>query len=308
MTAVKTLFIVNPAAGHGRAGGRWQAARELAGRLYPGMELARTERPGHARSLAREAVLAGAELVVAVGGDGTVGEVVDGYLAVPEAARRGAAVATFPAGSGCDFAGHMGIPREPGAWVKALESGRRRRIDAARASFRGAGGVPRARHVLNVAALGLPGDVAVNVARRGKALGGTLTYLLEGFVAALGARARTMRLTVDGAAEAPAAYHLVAVANTSTFGGGMRLAPGADAQDGLLELLTIADLPRTALLALLPRAYSGGHVGAAGVTIRKAARVEIHCDEPLPLNLDGDADGTTPLIIEALPKAFTLLG
>ncbi|UPT74942.1 MAG: diacylglycerol kinase family lipid kinase [Elusimicrobiota bacterium] len=305
---MKTLFIVNPAAGHGRAGGRWQAARELAARLYPDMELARTERPGHARQLAREAIAGGAELVVAVGGDGTVGEVVDGYLAVPEAARRLAAVATFPAGSGCDFAAHMGIPRDPGAWAKALDSGRRRRVDAARAVFRGSGGVPRSRHFLNVAALGIPGDVAVSVARRGKVLGGTLTYLLEGALAVLGAKARPIRLTVDGVAEPAAPYHLVAVANTSTFGGGMRLAPDADAEDGLLDLLTIADMPRARLLSLMPKAYSGAHVGLPGVVLRKAARIEIHADEPMPLNLDGDADGTSPVVLEALPKAFVLLG
>lgn len=308
MVPVRTLFIVNPAAGHGRAGGRWQAAHELARGLFPGMELARTEGPGHARKLAREAVAGGAGLVVAVGGDGTIGEVVDGFLAAPAAARAAACAATFPAGSGCDFAAHMGIPRDPGAWAKALAGGRRRLVDAARASYLGRDGTPRVRHVLNVAALGLAGDVAVGVARRGKALGGTLTYLLEGAVSVLGAKAKTMRLTVDGIAEPPAAFHLVAVANTSTFGGGMKLAPGADAEDGLLELLTVADVPRASLLALLPKAYSGAHVGAAGVAIRKASRVEIRCDEPLPLNLDGDADGTSPLTIEVLPKAFTLLG
>jgi YegS/Rv2252/BmrU family lipid kinase len=301
---MRTLFIVNPAAGHGRAGARWEQARALAKEICPDMELARTDKPGHGRELAKAAVEAGVDLVVAVGGDGTVGEVVDGYLSVPEAARRNSTIATFPAGSGCDFANHMGVPRDPAAWAKAFAAGGRRRIDAARATFRGADGAPRSRHFLNVAALGLPGEVAVTVARRGKILGGTLTYLVEGVLAVLTSKAKRMRLTIDGVAEAPAEYHLVAAANTSTFGGGMKLAPEADAEDGLLDLLTIADMPRAELMALMPRAYSGGHVGRSGVTLRRARRIEIHADEPLPLNIDGDADGAAPVVFEVLPKAI----
>lgn len=301
---MRTLFIVNPAAGHGRAGARWEKARTLAQRIYPDLELARTEKPGHGRELARAATAAGAELIVAVGGDGTVGEVIDGYLAVSESVRRNTILTTFPAGSGCDFANHMGIPREPEAWAKFFVEGKRKRIDAGRATFRGPDGAVRSRHFLNVAALGLPGEVAMTVAKRGKVLGGTLTYLVEGVLSVMTARAKRIRLTIDGVEEAPAAYHLLAVANTSTFGGGMKLAPDADAEDGLLDLLTIANMTRAELMTLLPRAYSGGHVGREGVVLRRARRIEIQADEALPLNIDGDADGTSPVVFEVLPKAL----
>jgi diacylglycerol kinase (ATP) len=304
---VKTLFIVNPAAGHGRGHSRWEKGRELAAGLWPGHEVRVTERPGHGRELARAAILAGTELVVAVGGDGTLGEVVDGYLSLPEQARTSAAIATFPAGSGCDFARHMGVPREPEAWAAAMAKGRSRRLDAAHASFRTRDGVLRSRHFLNVAALGLAGDVAVGVEKRGKPLGGTLTYLIEGLRAIAGARPRTMKLVVDGREEAPADYHLVAAANTSTIGGGMKIAPGADAEDGLLDVVTVGALSRLELLRLMPSLYAGGHVGAPGVVLRRARRIEIFSGEPLHLNLDGDLDGVTPAIFEALPKAVPFL-
>lgn len=289
-------FIVNQAAGHGRAGARWRAAYALVSGAEHKVLL--TERPGHGRELAKRALENGAKLVVAVGGDGSLGEVVDGFLSVPEKDRAGAAVATFPCGSGCDFAAHMGIPREPVAWAAAFESGTVRRLDAALASFSG-----RARHFLNVAAAGLPGDVALTVARRGKFLGGTLTYLLEGALAAATSVPRRMRLSLDGKVE-EGDYHLFAAANTSTFGGGMRLAPDADVTDGQLDVLTIGGVSRAALLALLPRAYSGGHLGRPGVTLRKARRVEILSGAVLPLNLDGDAEGETPAVFEALPGAL----
>jgi YegS/Rv2252/BmrU family lipid kinase len=304
---VKTLFIVNPAAGHGRARARWDRARALAAGIWPDLEIVVTERPGHGRELARGAILGGTELVVAVGGDGTLGEVVDGYLAVPEAARRQAMITTFPAGSGCDFARHAGVPGEPRAWAAAMAAGKRRRLDAALATFRDGSGNLRSRHVLNVAALGLAGDVAAGVDKRGKLLGGTLTYLLEGLFAIAGARARPMRLVVDGREESSAEFHLVAAANTSTIGGGMKIAPQADAEDGFLDLLTVGPLSRVELLKLMPKVYEGRHLGSPGVVLRRARRIEIHCDEPLDLNLDGDLDGVTPAVFEALPKALAFL-
>ncbi|HXS99064.1 MAG TPA: diacylglycerol kinase family protein [Elusimicrobiota bacterium] len=303
----EALFIVNPAAGHGRGRARWERGRELAESLWPGLQVAMTQRPGHGRELARAAALGGTELVVAVGGDGTLGEVVDGYLAAPETSRRRAVVATFPAGSGCDFARHVGVPRDPQAWAAAMAAGTRTRLDAALATFRAPDGAPRARHFLNVAALGLAGDVAAGVERRGKFLGGTLTYLLEGLLSIASARPKRMRLVVDGVAEPAAEYHLVAAANTSTIGGGMKLAPGADERDGLLEVLTVGALSKGELLRLMPAIYAGGHVGAPGVVLRRARRLEIHSDEVLPLNIDGDLDGRAPAVFEVQPKALPFL-
>jgi diacylglycerol kinase family enzyme len=189
-----------------------------------------------------------------------------------------------------------------------MAAGRRRRLDAMLATFRDAGsGAPKSRHVLNVAALGLAGDVAAGVEKRGKALGGTLTYLFEGLLAISGARPKRMKLVVDGREEPAAEYHLVAAANTGTTGGGMRIAPQADAEDGLLDLLTVGPLSRVELLRLMPAIYAGGHVGAPGVTLRRARRVEAYPDEPLALNLDGDLDGVAPAVFEILPKAIAFL-
>jgi YegS/Rv2252/BmrU family lipid kinase len=304
---VGAYFILNPAAGHGRGRARWDSVRRLAAELWPNHEVLETEAPGHARTLARLALDAGAETVIAVGGDGTLGEVVDGFLSYPAERRAASAVATFPAGSGCDFARHMGVPREPEAWAAALRVRRVRRLDAALARFRAADGAAWERRFLNVAALGLAGDVALGVERRGKPLGGTLTYLLEGVIAAVRARPRRMTLVVDGVAEAAADYHLVVLANTSTSGGGMCVAPGADPADGALDLLTVGAMSRAALLGLLPRVYGGGHLGAPGVRLRRVKKLELSGEDELPLNIDGDLEGRAPAQFEILPGAVPFL-
>lgn len=301
-------FVVNPAAGHGRGRARWAAVRRLARELWPDHEIRETESPGHGRELARLALDGGADTVVAVGGDGTLGEIVDGFLSCAPEKRAAAAVATFPAGSGCDFARHAGVPREPEAWAAAMRVRRLRRLDAGLASFRGADGKPRERRFLNVASLALAGDVALAVERRGKRFGGTATYLLEVVRAVLAGRPRRARLVVDGVEEPAADYRLISIANTSTTGGGMRIAPAADAEDGFFDLVTVGALSRARLLTLLPTVYVGAHVGRDGVRVRRARRVEVLCDEPLPLNIDGDLDGAAPAAFEVLPRALAFLG
>lgn len=300
--ATDIVFIVNPAAGHGRAGRRWGAAHALAVKRFPDHKVLHTERQGHGRELARRALEDGARLVVAVGGDGSLGEVVDGFLSAPEESRKHAAVGTFPCGSGCDFARHMRITRDPARWADEFARGGILPTDAIKATF-DVDGKPVTRHLLNMAAAGIPGDVALSVARRGKLLGGTLSYLIEGALAAASARPRRMRLVLDGEVE-EGEFHLFTAANTSTFGGGMKVAPDADESDGLLDVVTIGAIPNSSLLGLLPRAYSGGHLGRPGVRVRRARRVELSSPEPLVLNLDGDVEGRSPAVFEALPLAI----
>lgn len=304
---MKTLFIVNPAAGHGRAARRWERARALATATSPDHAVWTTTAPGDAARLARRGLEAGFTTLVAVGGDGTLGEVVDGVLSAPAALLEPVAVATWPVGSGCDFARAVGVRPDPAQFARLLARRRPRWLDAGRVAGRDAAGGPAARHFVNVAAVGLAADVAVAVQRRGKVLGGTLTYLVEALAVLARARPRRLALTVDAVAEKPADYQLVVVANTRTFGGGIAVAPDADPTDGWLDLVTVSGLPRRQLLALLARAYRGGHVGRPGVTVRRVRRLEVTAGDRLPLNVDGDVSGTLPAVIEVLPGALPFL-
>jgi YegS/Rv2252/BmrU family lipid kinase len=265
-----------------------------------------TAGPGDGAILARRALEEGCTVLVAVGGDGTLGEVVNGYLDAPDALRDRAAVATWPAGSGCDFARHVGARPDPQQLAASLTAGTIRRLDVGRVTCRDATGQPGHRYFLNVAAFGLAGDVAL--ARGGKRLGGRLSYLVAAARAIVRARLRSIELVVDGIRESPAPYHLVALANTSTFGGGMRVAPGADPADGWLDLVTVGAVSRGQLLRLLARARSGGHVGRPGVIVRRVRRVEAGGDGPGPLNVDGEAWGQLPATFEVLPGALRWIG
>lgn len=298
---MRALAIVNPAAGHGRGKSRWDKAS-----AGLGIESVLTTKPGEAASLARRALVDGYEAILAVGGDGTIGEVVDGYLSAPQPLRAKAALGTWPSGSGCDTARHFGLGGGAAALAALLRTPRVTRLDAGRVSFR-ADGRETARHFINVVTLGLGGEVARRVSKAGKRFGGKLTYLAHSIASVARAKPYRLALVVDGVAEAAALYHLLALANTSTTGGGMRIAPAADASDGRLDLVSVGDLSRPALLKRLPLVYAGLHLGQSGVHHRLVRRVEVRSEETVYLNVDGEAVGTLPAVFEILPGAVPFI-
>jgi YegS/Rv2252/BmrU family lipid kinase len=300
----KFAFILNPAAGHGRAARRWTRAYRQVTAACPDHVVWTTAGPGDGAVLARRALENGYTALVAVGGDGTLSEVVNGYLDAPDTLRNRAAVATWPAGSGCDFARHVGARPDPQQLTALLTRGAVRQLDVGRVTGRDAMGRPTQRYFLNVAALGLAGQVAAAVQRGGKVLGGQLTYLAEALRAITRARARHLQLVIDERPEPPALYHLVVLANTSTFGGGMRVAPGADPADGWLDLVTVGAVSRGELLTLLMRVRRGRHVGRPGVTLRRVRRLQVTGEGSGPLNVDGEAWGALPATAEILPGAI----
>lgn len=303
---MRWLFIVNPAAGHGRGERRWERGSPAVLKACPRAAVWTTSGPGAATALIRRG-LAEFEGLIAVGGDGTLGEVVDGYLSAPESLRGRAVLGTWPMGSGCDLARHLRISPEPRAMARLLSQGRTRLLDAGSVEFAGREGRSQRRFFINVAALGLAGEVALRAQAGGKPWGGTLSYLLSSLGAIFRARAWALELAIDGERLPPAAYHLLVVANTSSFGGGMRVAPAADAEDGRLDLVAVGDLTRWGLLRRFPLIYAGAHLGLAGVTHRLVRRLEVRSRERVYLNIDGEAIGTLPAIFSVLPRAVPFL-
>lgn len=303
---MKILFIVNPAAGHGRGAARWKSSASRVLSEHPGSQARLTSRPGEASALARLGLAEGFEAVVAVGGDGTLGEAADGYLSSPESLKARAALGTWPVGSGCDFARHFGIQGGLDEMSALLARPRVRRLDAGRVEFEGPRG-RESRFFMNVAALGLAGEVALRVSSGGKPWGGTVSYLISSLACLLKAEAKPLELVADGERQSLARYHLVALANTSTTGGGMRIAPQADPEDGKLDLVAVGNLSRWGLLRRFPLIYTGGHLGSPGVSHALVRRLEARSDAKVYLNIDGEAVGTLPAVFEVLPAAVSFL-
>jgi YegS/Rv2252/BmrU family lipid kinase len=248
-------------------------------------------RSGELTELARDA---DAELIVVVGGDGSVNEVVNGV------AGRAVELAVLANGTGRDFARTHGIPTGFDDAVRVALQGRVRELDLGRVTFTGG-----ERYFANVSSLGMSGAVAQRANSMSKALGGRLTFfyaLTREFLTWQNTNVRVQ--TAQGSRSGP--MHDVVVANGRFHGGGMKLTPEAETNDGLFDVLLIGDVSKLDFVTTAPKLYRGTHVTHRKVEILRSAFVEVDADTALPLETDGELVGTTPARFEIVPAALRL--
>jgi YegS/Rv2252/BmrU family lipid kinase len=296
------VFVVNPASANGSTGRRWPELAHRAAGLGLSGESLLSERQGHGAALARRAAEEGARLVVAVGGDGTVNEVVNGLLAIegdpPE-------LAVIPRGTGTDFVRHFGIPTKLEGAVAVALAGTVRPIDAGRCTYRSWSGEDASAYFANSASAGMSGAVAQRANSTTKALGGKASFLYATLAVFARWQPSEMEVEVDGERRSGRLYDVIA-ANCRYLGGGMAMTPEADPGDGLLDVLVIGDITRRDLALTLPKVYRGTHLPHPKAELLRGRRVDVRSEIPLPVELDGEQPGTTPAEFEALPAALRL--
>ena len=285
----RLALVVNPSAGGGRAG-----------RLRPGVERA-LRQAGHdlvasaTRSLEHadelvQAALADDRVVVAMGGDGIVGPVANAVAA------GGGLLAVLPGGRGNDFARAVGLGADPVAACAVLSSGVEHAVDL--------GDVDGAAF-LGIASVGFDSAVQERALVNRLPLGQAV-YLWAALSTVAGWQHARFSGAVDGE---PLALHgwSVAVANSGVYGGGMRLAPDACLEDGLLDVVTTSATSRTRFLRALPSVFRGTHVTRPSVQVRRARVVRLQADRPFRVFADGDPVGTLPCTVSVRPGALRVL-
>ena len=298
-------MIVNPAADGGRVGRSWERLRWEAARIGLELEPLVTTGPGEATDLTRQAIAGGARLVVAVGGDGTVSDVANGFFDGDHPVAPDAELAIVPRGSGCDFIRTFGIPRRTAAAMEVAARGAVRTIDLGRAGFTGPDGKPAHRLFVNVASAGLTGTAAELVNRGSKPLGATVAYAWAGVRTFAGYRNCRVRVEIDGEQSELVANNVI-VANCRYFASGMKILPAAEPDDGLFDVLVWGDVSRADLVKNLHRLYRGTHVNHPKARISRARRVTIEPERELPVETDGETPGVTPATFEIVPQALRL--
>ncbi|HZQ81249.1 MAG TPA: diacylglycerol kinase family protein [Gaiellaceae bacterium] len=293
------VFLVNPASDNGSTGKRWPELARRASALGLEGETRFSERPGHLIELARAAVDDGATLVVAVGGDGTLNEVVNGI------AQRDVDLATIPLGTGMDFVRTYGIPTRFDDAVRVALDGTPRTIDAGRVHYRTWAGEPAERWYANVGSVGMSGAVAQRANSMSKALGGKATFFYALTRVFLEWQNTEVTVTLDGA-ERRGRMHDVIVANGRWHGGGMKLAPDAEPDDGVFEVVLIGDVSKVDFLTTAPKIYKGTHVHHPKVEVLRSPRVQVDAPATLPIELDGEQVGTTPVTFEVVSGALRI--
>lgn len=286
-------LITNPWADRGRAGDSARAIRglidEFVARPPKGggpyeVRWVGTVYPGQAADYAQEAAEEGYDIVTAVGGDGTVHEVVNGLMRVP--ADRRPVMGVIPLGSGNDFAHNFGLPESPGECVRHLFDGGTRMVDVVKITD----GSGRTEYFDNTAHIGFGGAVAI-ATRKIMRIHGFMMYLTAALqTIAVNYEAPMMRVTLDGES-LERQMILFVIANGPREGGGFHVAPDAKMDDGLLDYLYIDKVGRATMLRLLPEVMNATHMRFPQVAGGTARRIALESDRGLPIHADGEIFG-----------------
>jgi YegS/Rv2252/BmrU family lipid kinase len=293
-------LIANPRAASGRDRGHWEALLATLRGHGAEVEVCLTEGPRHAVALARAAT--GMDVVVAVGGDGTVNEVVSGLLAAGGTTVLG----IIPAGTGNDVARLVGLPDADTA-VTALIAGHTRPLDLIEARCRD-GEADIVRYACLYAAVGFASDVLRLTTPLVKRLFGAKWCYSVGFFRALWRfAAPELAITTGGRTITGRFFHTCAGNAEDTGGGTMRLSPGACMDDGLLDFCFIEAMSKGDILRHFPRLLAGTHPALPTVRYFRGTELSLESATPLPLALDGEVTGHTPATFRVLPAAVRVV-
>ncbi|HET6613388.1 MAG TPA: diacylglycerol kinase family protein, partial [Kofleriaceae bacterium] len=268
------VIIVNPASQGGALGQKWPEIAARLRRTLGGFEERLTSAGGEATNLARAALDGGADRVVAIGGDGTIGEVAGGFFDGNRRVSETAALGIIPFGTGGDFRKTVHIPKDLDRAAEILAADRVRTIDVGHIRFTRDDGTEGERIFINIASCGMSGVVDAYVNESKKRLGGTLSFFMATARASLSYKNQRVRLWFDADSEAvETTIHTLAVANGRYFGGGMMIAPEAEVDDAAFDVVQLGDFSLFEMIKSGHRVYGGTHLALDKVSHRRARSV-----------------------------------
>jgi diacylglycerol kinase (ATP) len=297
------FFIVNPRAGLGLR--RFSSVASRLRKAGVPFSAAATLGQGDATALARLARSGGFSAIVCVGGDGTLNEVVNGLASAEGEIEPGIRLGVIPNGTATDFARGVGLPLSRDAAIQRLIEGKTMDVDVGRIRF--ANG--RVRLFLNALGVGFDAEVAGRAQEVRGAISSIPAHLV-GFASALAAyQNKHIAITFGGHESEPARFRAktIVAANGPSYAGVLRLAPTAQLDDGLLDVVVVGDLDRIELLVNLPKVFAGTHLGHEKVAIYRVPSLFLESDEEALVHADGDVVGHLPAQVDVLPRALRLI-
>jgi YegS/Rv2252/BmrU family lipid kinase len=240
-------------------------------------------------------------LLVVVGGDGTVHEVVNGLLVSPP--RTEVELAVLPRGTGKDFVRSLRIPHDLNRALEVARNGRSRVVDVGRAAYTSWDGSRAEAYFANFGGAGISGAIARRANRSSKALGGRISFFAATIAVFASWKSAPVTVDIDGAERSGDMFEVL-VMNGDYAAGGMWVTPEAEPDDGQLDVLLIGDVTKTDFVRTFPKIYRGKHLTHPKIDVVRGKAVDVDAATPLPVVLDGEQPGTTPACFELVPGAL----
>ena len=290
---MRPLFIVNEHAGKGKTKRRWSKIQRYLQNAGIEHEVCFTSRPQDATEIAKQSSSGNYSHVIAVGGDGTIHEVVNGLAGQPTV------FGMIPTGTGNDLARMFDLPNDPVRAVERVLHGTQRTIDLLDLN---------GTYVSNIVGLGFDAAVAKDTnTANWKKRAGALGYVLSVVKMMFAFQPFRLQVELDGKTMVFEGCWLVAIGNSKYYGGGMQICPDAKMDDGLLDVCIVNNLTRLQLLRFFPTVFSGKHIRLPQVTYMQGKSVRVQTDRPIPMHGNGEILGTTPCEINIRPAALQVI-
>jgi len=305
---VKTTVIINPYAGNGRTEKLWPDIEIALKQSIGSFQTEQTASQGDAVLLTRKALEDGTTRIVAVGGDGHLNEVLNGFIQNDVQLNPQATLSFVMSGTGCDFQRSLGISGKWQTAVEKLKDAPIREIDVGKVSYTAADKTKQIRYFDNIASFGLSGavDHYIDNSRLGNFLGGTMLFLWATIKTVFTHPNQTILYSIDDGPQEEICTRLGLLANGRYFGGAMHAAPQAELDDGLLDLLMLKEISLAKFLWHLPKIYRGTHLELPEIYFRKVRKFTAISSEQVILDIDGESPGYLEATFEILPKILKL--
>jgi YegS/Rv2252/BmrU family lipid kinase len=295
--------IVNPAAGHGKALEAWAKVRA---HLKCAVETVRTEGPGHATRLASQALAQSVDTIVAVGGDGTINEVVNGFFEQDRLISNRASLAIVPHGTGSDFIKMLQLPPDAETAAAVIQAKNHRLLDLMKVRYTKLDGTPASRYAINITSFGMGAAVASRVNRSSKIFGRKMSFVLATVRTAMAFSGSSVSMCFDNSKTIHAEVTNVAVGNGKYQGAGMLSCPRAAIDDGVLDVTVVEFLPALQLLRNLPLLYNGKIYSHPKIQFHRVQSVGADSKKIILVEVDGETVGRLPIEISVMPQALRM--
>lgn len=302
----KVFAVVNPVSANGSTGKEWPNFEKVIRQSGVDIDYKYTEYPMHAKSLAQEALKAGFEIILSVGGDGTMNEVLNGFFYEGELINENASLAIFSRGTGCDTIRTLGIGKDVHSIIEVLKNEKSMSIDVGLAEFVEYGGSKTQRYFLNVSDVGIGGETTYRVNNNSKALKGFLSFLVGAFATMISYKNKDFEITIDDITINERLNSII-VANGKFFGGGMKIAPMADMNDGYFDIIVIGNISKFDFIINFPKIYKGEHMSHPKLRHYKGRKIRVNARQKALIEVDGEQPGVIEAKFDILPNKIKVL-
>lgn len=301
----KWFAIVNPYSGNGKTQKNWPLILKTLKKNNIDIEYSFTSGQGRGIDITRQVLDSGYKKVIAVGGDGTINEVLNGLMFEGEEKLEGIEMAILDNGTGSDFVRTINQKSGISEFLKVLQGNKSIMVDVGSVDFEGFDGTKKKRYFLNAANIGIGAETVNRVNQGSKALGSKVTYFTGTVMTFLKYRNTDIACQINGREINGPLCGLV-ICNGRYMGGGMQIAPQAQINDGYFDVVVLEDINKLKFLTLLPLIYSGKHTVIKNISMYRCKSLSLKSKDPLLLETDGEVPGIIPSTFEIIPQCLNL--